>query len=71
MARLARLVVPNYPHHIVQRGNRSQIVFFNNADRIYYLSLLSKFSKKHEISVWGYCLMTNHVHLIVVLTFPQ
>lgn len=66
MPRKARIVIPNLPHHILQRGNRRQQVFFNDEDRKVYLRLLSIFTKKEDINVWSYSLMDNHVHLIVV-----
>ncbi|MDX9701405.1 MAG: transposase [Candidatus Auribacterota bacterium] len=68
MARLARVVAPNYPHHIIQRGNRRQDVFFCDSDKELYLELLSKNSSKYGFTVLAYCLMDNHVHLIVVPT---
>jgi putative transposase len=66
MARLARIVIPNIPHHIIQRGNRSQKVFFNDRDKEYYIDLLQEHARKAGITFWAYCLMDNHVHLIVV-----
>ncbi len=66
MARIARLVVPGIPHHIVQRGNRRQRVFFSDEDRREYLDYLTIYAKPAGISFWGYCLMDNHVHLIAV-----
>jgi putative transposase len=65
MARLARVVVAGYPHHITQRGNRQQQVFFEDSDYSYYLDLLKEWCGQEGIEVWAYCLMTNHVHLIV------
>jgi len=65
MARLARVVLPGYPHHITQRGNRRQDVFFQESDYEYYLSLLKTWCHLENIEIWAYCLMTNHVHLIV------
>ena len=65
MARLARVVVPGYPHHITQRGNRRQKVFFKESDYIYYLELLREWCGNENIEIWAYCLMANHVHLIV------
>ena len=65
MARLARIVLPGYPHHITQRGNRRQDVFFEQGDYEHYLELLRQWSRAESLSVWAYCLMTNHVHLIV------
>ncbi|MCF6256590.1 MAG: transposase [Gammaproteobacteria bacterium] len=65
MARLARVVLPGYPHHITQRGNRRQDVFFTDSDYEYYLELLVEWCTHEGIEIWAYCLMTNHVHLIV------
>ena len=66
MARLARVVVPGVPHHVTQRGNRRQDVFFDPADRRRYLELLDRYSRSYGLSIWAYCLMTNHVHLVAV-----
>ena len=66
MARIARVVVPEVPHHVVQRGNRRQDVFFKSEDRSEYLKILKKQSVKYGFKIWAYCLMRNHVHLIVV-----
>lgn len=65
MARLARVILPGYPHHITQRGNRRQDVFFQEDDYETYLSLLKEWCDREDIEIWAYCLMTNHVHLIV------
>lgn len=66
MARFARVVAPGYPHHITQRGNRRQPVFFRNEDYQLYLRLMSEWCAKHSVEIWAYCLMPNHVHLIAV-----
>ena len=66
MARLARIVVLGIPHHVTQRGNRRQPVFFEDADYRAYLALLSTFANDAATAVWAYCLMPNHVHLILV-----
>ena len=66
MARLARVVVPGLPHHIVQRGNRRQPVFFREEDRLVYLNYLKSCGEQFGIDFWAYCLMVNHVHLIAV-----
>lgn len=68
MSRAPRLAVANYPHHIVQRGHCRGKVFFSDADRLDYLATLREFQEKLALSVYGYCLMTNHIHLIVVPT---
>lgn len=66
MARIARVVVPGFPHHVTQRGNRRQRTFFGATDYHYYLELLGKFSAETGTAVWAYCLMPNHVHLVLV-----
>lgn len=66
MPRRYRIVVPEQPHHVIQRGNRSQQVFFYPGDKILYLKLLKKQIIKHNVKVWAYCLMDNHVHLVMV-----
>ena len=71
MARLARLVVPGLPHHITQRGNRRQAVFFEAADRQCYLQYLAAAAPETGVQIWAYCLMTNHVHLVAVPTQPE
>lgn len=65
-ARQARLVARGMPHHVIQRGNRRQKVFFEGEDRESYLRLLGEKARKYSVEVWAYCLMDNHVHLIVV-----
>ena len=66
MARMARVVVPFYPHHVTQRGNRRQRTFFDDNDYRTYLELKSEFCQEVETRVWAYCLMPNHVHLVMV-----
>jgi putative transposase len=66
MARLARVVIPGLPHHVTQRGNRRQKVFFEDGDYELYRHLLAERCRKSGVEVWAYCLMPNHVHLILV-----
>jgi putative transposase len=66
MARLARVVVPGVPHHVTQRGNRRLATFFSEADYAAYLALMAEWCGRCGVTVWAYCLMPNHVHLIVV-----
>jgi putative transposase len=68
MARLARLVVPGLPHHVTQRGNRRQQTFFNDDDYAAYIELMADWCEDRSVEVWAYCLMPNHVHLIVMPT---
>jgi putative transposase len=66
MARMARIVIPGYPHHVTQRGNRRQRVFFSDEDYLHYTDLLVEYTALSETEVWAYCLMPNHVHLVMV-----
>jgi putative transposase len=66
MARLARVVVADVAHHVTQRGNRRQQVFFGDDDYRAYERLLSDGCARAGVEVWAYCLMPNHVHLILV-----
>ncbi|HPM75932.1 MAG TPA: transposase [bacterium] len=66
MPRVARIVVPEIPHHITQRGNRSQQTFFNDDDYRTYIDMMAAWLHKYQVQVWAYCLMPNHVHMIVV-----
>ena len=64
MARRARVVVPDTPHHVTQRGNRRQQTFFRDADYALYLHLAAEAFAEAGVEVLAYCLMPNHVHLI-------
>ena|SRR2546425_1174406 len=66
MARLARIAVANIPHHATQRGNARQFILGSDAERLVYLDLLRKYVQLHELLLLGYCLMSNHVHLVIV-----
>ena len=66
MGRLARVVLPGVVHHVTQRGVRSMDIFFEDKDRNVYLSLLGEQGDKAGLDFVGYCLMTNHVHILVV-----
>jgi putative transposase len=66
MPRPARIVLPGIAHHVVQRGNRRQRLFFDDGDRRAYLKLLAAALERHGTSCLGWCLMDNHVHLILL-----
>jgi len=66
MARVARVVVVGIPHHVTQRGNNQQVVFACDEERRTYLRTLRHHSARHHLTLLGYCLMSNHVHLIAV-----
>jgi len=65
MARLARIVVPDLPHHVTARGNRREPIFFEDGDQEIYLDHLAEQMRKAKVEVWAYCMMPNHVHLIL------
>ncbi len=65
MPRVARVVFPGVPHHITQRGNRREAMFFTEEDRLAYLAWLREYSQKHKVQVLAYCLMSNHTHMIL------
>jgi putative transposase len=65
MTRLARMVFPGIPHHVTQRGNRREAIFFEDGDQEIYRDLLAEQARKVGVGVWAYCLMPNHVHLIM------
>jgi putative transposase len=66
MPKIARVVIPGCPHHIVQRGNRRLKVFFSDADKELYLKLIGRHAQKFGLAIWAYCLMDNHVHMVMV-----
>src|ERR1044072_2652148 len=66
MARLPRIVLPGIPHHVTQRGNRRERVFFEDGDYALYLDLLSEAAAGARVAIWAYCLMPNHVHIVAV-----
>lgn len=66
MGRIPRVVIPGVPHHVTQRGSRRMAVFFSDRDYRHYLLTLRKLARKYQLDTWAYCLMPNHVHLIVV-----
>lgn len=65
MPRQSRLVLPNCPHHIIQRGHNRQVVFAGNDDYLYYLDNLREWKTELCCKIYAYCLMTNHVHLVI------
>jgi len=66
MTRLARVVLPRYPHHVTQRGVRSMEIFQGDDDRLEYLQLLRQQGDRFGLRFLSYCLMDNHVHLVAV-----
>jgi putative transposase len=71
MARLARIVIPGHPHLVTQRGNGRARSFFDDADYALYRDLLAENCRAAGVEVWAWCLMPNHVHLILVPSDPD
>lgn len=66
MARLPRIVLSGIPHHVTQRGNRRARTFFEDGDYALYLDLLADAARRAHAEIWSYCLMPNHVHIVLV-----
>jgi putative transposase len=66
MPRIARVCSVGYLHHITQRGNNKEKVFFDDEDGLLYLDILQRYKNKDGIKILAYCLMGNHVHILVV-----
>ncbi len=64
MPRMGRIVLPNYPHHVVQRGHNRQVVFAAEQDYQRYIADLRELKDAFGVKVYAYCLMTNHAHLL-------
>ena len=65
MARLPRLTLPGYPHHVIQRGNNRQDIFAAPDDYALFLDLLAQHAASFGVAIHAYVLMTNHVHLLL------
>ena len=66
MPRPPRLVVPNYPHHVILRGNNRSAIFNKDEDRRFFIMCLKEAKEKTGSKIYSYCLMTNHVHFVIV-----
>ena len=66
MPRIARVCAEGHPHHITQRGNNKEKVFFDEEDRQFYLDVLQRYKDKYAMKILVYCLMGNHVHILAV-----
>jgi len=71
MPRTSRAVALGYPHHITQRGNNRSNVFADDTDHLAYLEALNHYTQKYHLDIWAYCLMPNHIHLLVVPHTPK
>lgn len=65
MARLARLALPGYPHHVIQRGNNRQAIFVSKGDYQILLELVEQSASKFDVLIHAYVLMSNHFHLLL------
>lgn len=65
MPRTARVILPNYPHHIIQRGHNKQAVFASDDDYLFYIENLKEWKEKLGCKIYAYCIMTNHVHIVI------
>ena len=65
MSRSIRYIIPKLPHHAIQRENNWQDIFFNQTDRTYFLSKLKEIAEKEKVLMGSYCLMANHIHLLL------
>ena len=66
MVRLARVVIPGHPHRVTQCGNGRARTFLGDGDYALYRNLLAENGRAADVEVWAWCLMPNHVHLILV-----
>jgi putative transposase len=71
MAKIARVAIEGVPYHITQRGNARQTIFADPQDHQVYLKLLRRYAEQHRMSVWAWCLMSNHIHLLAVPGAPR
>jgi len=71
MARLARLTLPNQPHHIIQHGNNRQAIFVDNADRETMLEIIDSGARRFQVALHAYVLMDNHFHLLATPTTAE
>ena len=65
MPRLPRFLLENACYHVITRGNQKQAIFFKDEDYLTYLMLLRRYKRKHKAKLYAFCLMTNHIHLVV------
>jgi REP element-mobilizing transposase RayT len=71
MPRRARVLLPGVPLHLIQRGNNHSACFFAEEDYLFYLEHLADQARKHDCAIHAWCLMTNHVHLLLTPAKPE
>ena len=64
MPRAPRIYIDNTCYHLIARGNQKQEIFRDDSDYLKYLSLIRKAKRKYGVSLYTYCLMSNHIHLL-------
>ena len=65
MARSPRIALPEYPHHVIQRGNNRQAIFLSEADYKFYIDCFRRAKEERRCRIYAYCLMSNHVHFLI------
>lgn len=65
MPRTARIVIPNFPHHILNRANNKEIIFFGDEDFKFFLRQAKKYKQKFGLKIYHYCVMPNHYHFLI------
>ena len=65
MGRLARVVMKNVCYHIITRGNNKKNVYKDIKDYLQYIELLKYYKRKYKYKIYGWCLMPNHVHIVM------
>ena len=65
MGRYARITRPGLIYHVINRGNNKEIVFVEEEDYRHYLNTIQRYKKKYGFKLFAFCLMTNHVHLLI------
>lgn len=65
MPRKIRCIIPDLPHHALQRGNNRQNIFLDSNDKDFFLKQLKKYGHENKVGIGAYCIMTNHFHLLI------
>lgn len=65
MGRYPRLSYPGLIYHVINRGNNRDIVFVEDEDFVHYINTIQRYKKKYQFKLFAYCLMTNHIHLLI------
>lgn len=65
MPRTARVIIPNFPHHILNRANNKEIIFLDDEDFRFFLQQVKKYKEKFGVKIYHYCVMPNHYHFLI------